>query len=139
MSSNKYMMKKNITIIIFIISTWYVLPILSQTIITLNEVKQAGLLIVEITTQNNEEPEGTIVESPLFPGSSPSCSCALSAYAGIAIRGSPDGNLGVSSIVTSPLSPVPVSSPSPPSPEDVWGCTSAGYVSPRRPQPRLAG
>lgn len=69
MSLNKYMMKKNITIIIFIISTWYVLPILSQTIITLNKVKQAGLLIVEITTQNNEEPEGTIVESPLFPGS----------------------------------------------------------------------
>ena len=55
MSLNKYMMKKNITIIIFIISTWYVLPILSQTIITLNKVKQAGLLIVEITTQNNEE------------------------------------------------------------------------------------
>ena len=45
------------------------LPTVAQKTITLNQVKQAGLHIVEITTVNNEEPEGTIVESPLFPGS----------------------------------------------------------------------
>ena len=45
------------------------IPTVAQKTITLNQVKQAGLHIVEITTVNNEEPEGTIVESPLFPGS----------------------------------------------------------------------
>lgn len=45
------------------------LPVVSQKTITYDQVKQAGLHIVEITTVNSEEPEGNIVESPLFPGS----------------------------------------------------------------------
>lgn len=53
----------------FVISILFALPVLSQTVISLNEVKKAGLHIVEITTLNNEEPEGNIIESPLFPGS----------------------------------------------------------------------
>lgn len=63
-------MKKSIKIIVFslITNTWGVLPITSQTVISLDEVKQAGLHVIEITTNNHEEPEGTIIESPLFPG-----------------------------------------------------------------------
>ena len=45
------------------------ITVVSQNTITYEQVRQAGLHIVEITTVNNEEPEGTIVESPLFPGS----------------------------------------------------------------------
>ena len=44
------------------------LPVASQKTITYDQVKQAGLHIVEITTVNNEEPEGTIIESTLVPG-----------------------------------------------------------------------
>ena len=40
----------------------------SQNIVSLEEVKQAGLYIVEITTDNGEEPKGRIVESLLNPG-----------------------------------------------------------------------
>lgn len=46
-----------------------VIPIQSQTAISLDEVKQAGLLMVEITTVDGEEPEGELIESPLFHGS----------------------------------------------------------------------
>jgi hypothetical protein len=58
-----------IIILCFILSIEFVLSITSQTLITLDEVKQAGLHIIEITTNENEEPEGTIIESPIFPGS----------------------------------------------------------------------
>ena len=62
---------KTIKIIIFcvIFSIWFVPPGMSQTVISPDEVKQAGLHVVEITTIDHEEPEGTIIESPLFPGS----------------------------------------------------------------------
>mgnify|MGYP003571372397 CR=1 FL=1 len=56
---------RNITFYLLLL----VLPSQSQTNISLDEVKQAGLHIVEITTVNSEEPEGESIESPLFPGS----------------------------------------------------------------------
>ena len=57
---------KNILISLLLCLT--TLQVVSQNAITYDQVKQAGLYIVEITTVNNEEPEGTIVESPFFPG-----------------------------------------------------------------------
>lgn len=47
----------------------FAIPVHSQTTISIDEVKQAGLHIIEITTVNGEEPEGIIIESPLFTGS----------------------------------------------------------------------
>ncbi len=40
------------------------LPVVSQNTINYNQVKQAGLHLVEITTVNNEEPEGLIITKP---------------------------------------------------------------------------
>ena len=52
-----------------ILSILFILPVRSQSTVSLDEVKQAGLHIVEITTLNGEEPQGKNIESPLFPGS----------------------------------------------------------------------
>jgi len=52
-----------------IFSILFILPVRSQSTVSLDEVKQAGLHIVEITTLNGEEPQGKNIESPLFPGS----------------------------------------------------------------------
>ena len=41
---------------------------MSQNVITVDEVKQAGLCVLEITTINGEEPKGTIIESKWQPG-----------------------------------------------------------------------
>ena len=57
-------MKKIILFFIFL-ST---LPAISQTTISMDEVKQAGLCIVEIITNNGEEPQSETIESPIFPG-----------------------------------------------------------------------
>ena len=40
---------------------------MAQNIITIDEVKQAGLCVLEISTINNEEPKGTIIESKWQP------------------------------------------------------------------------
>lgn len=55
--------------VIVLFSILNILPVISQTVITPEEVKQTGLYLVEIITNNHEEPEGEIIESPLFPGS----------------------------------------------------------------------
>ena len=59
-------MKNIVSILISIIS---VLPVLSQSEVSIDEVKQTGLYLMEIITVNGEEPQGKIIESPLFPGS----------------------------------------------------------------------
>ena len=41
---------------------------MSQNVITVDEVKQAGLCVLEITTINGEEPKGSIIESKWQPG-----------------------------------------------------------------------
>lgn len=58
---------KRITLLLIILLP--ALSILSQTTISIDAVKQAGLHIVEIITVDGEEPEGEMIESPLFPGS----------------------------------------------------------------------
>ncbi len=54
--------------IITILVSLTVLPIASQTTVSLDEVKLAGLHVIEISTNNNEEPQGTIIESEWQPG-----------------------------------------------------------------------
>ena len=52
-----------------IITFMSVLTALSQSAVSIDEVRQAGLHIVEITTVDGEEPQGKPIESPLYPGS----------------------------------------------------------------------
>ena len=58
-----------ISISFMVLEICFLLPAISQSVITLEEVQQTGLHLLEITTNNQEEPEGEIIESPLFPGS----------------------------------------------------------------------
>ena len=49
-------MTKTIKILFcYIISVWLTLPADSQTVISLNEVKETGLHVIEITTDGNEK------------------------------------------------------------------------------------
>lgn len=56
--------KKSLVLLLF-----NVLPLASQTVITSDEVKQTGLYTIEIITNNGEEPQGTVIESPQQSGS----------------------------------------------------------------------
>ena len=58
---------KTLRLSLFILLQFYTLPTMSQTVVSLDEVRQAGLHVVEITTVDGEEPEGEFIESPLFP------------------------------------------------------------------------
>ena len=59
-------MRSLLSVIITFLS---VLTALSQSAVSIDEVRQAGLHIVEITTVDGEEPQGKPIESPLYPGS----------------------------------------------------------------------
>lgn len=61
-------MNKIIIFIFLLFALLYKTPIVAQTTITYDEVLQTGLCLIDITTENNEEPQGTIIESPLNPG-----------------------------------------------------------------------
>lgn len=59
-------MRSLLSVIITFLS---VLTALSQSAVSIDEVRQAGLHIVEITTVDGKEPQGKPIESPLYPGS----------------------------------------------------------------------
>ena len=54
-------------LLVFFLLFIVVLPVTSQTTVSLDEVKQAGLHIVEITTIDGEEPQGKIITHPNNP------------------------------------------------------------------------